>query len=135
MFTFLYLLTQGCQNLPYNFYLQTFDLWKVESSSGAVNEMANTMMQKFWDSALALEPPDDYDTQRYYSSVSLMVPTCYTMEPTLKNVHCSEMSTIMASDGPDNGKLSSYPSLGLGNSFSFKFEDLKGRVHRFNCGM
>ncbi|XVF60979.1 hypothetical protein PTKIN_Ptkin08bG0091100 [Pterospermum kingtungense] len=81
----------------------------VESSSGAVNEMANTMMQKFWDSALALEPPDDYDTQ-------------------------SEMSTLMASDGADNGKLSSYPSLGLGNSFSFKFEDLKGRVHRFNCG-
>ncbi|XWS29957.1 hypothetical protein CRYUN_Cryun24cG0075700 [Craigia yunnanensis] len=84
-------------------------IYMVESSSGAVNEMANTMMQKFWDSALALEPPDDYDTQ-------------------------SEMSTIMASDGADTGKLSSYPSLGLGNSFSFKFEDLKGRVHRFNCG-
>ncbi|XP_022739692.1 CBS domain-containing protein CBSCBSPB3-like [Durio zibethinus] len=81
----------------------------VESSSGAVNEMANTMMQKFWDSALALEPPDGYDTQ-------------------------SEISAIMASDGADNGKLSSYPSLGLGNSFSFKFEDLKGRIHRFNCG-
>lgn len=29
--------------------------------------MANTMMQKFWDSALALEPPDDTDTQRYAS--------------------------------------------------------------------
>ena len=27
--------------------------------------MANTMMQKFWDSALALEPPDDYDTNRF----------------------------------------------------------------------
>lgn len=81
----------------------------VESSSGAVNEMANTMMQKFWDSALALEPPDDYDTQ-------------------------SEMSAIMAPDGVETGKLSSYPSLGLGSSFSFKFEDLKGRVHRFNCG-
>ncbi|XVE86446.1 hypothetical protein DITRI_Ditri18aG0034800 [Diplodiscus trichospermus] len=81
----------------------------VESSSGAVDEMANTMMQKFWDSALALEPPDDYDTH-------------------------SEMSAMMASDGTDTGKLSSYPSLGLGNSFSFKFEDLKGRVHRFNCG-
>ncbi|EOX92713.1 CBS / octicosapeptide/Phox/Bemp1 domains-containing protein isoform 2 [Theobroma cacao] len=85
------------------------ELTLVENSSGAVNEMANTMMQKFWDSALALEPPDDYDTQ-------------------------SEMSAIMASDGGDAGKLSSYPSLGLGNSFAFKFEDLKGRVHRFNCG-
>ncbi|KAL1201298.1 CBS domain-containing protein CBSCBSPB3 [Cardamine amara subsp. amara] len=75
----------------------------VENSSGAVNDMANTMMQKFWDSALALEPPDDSDTQ-------------------------SEMSAMMQSD---IGKLTSYPSLGLGNSFSFKFEDLKGRVHRF----
>lgn len=37
---------------------------KVENSSGAVNEMANTMMQKFWDSALNLEPPDDYDSLR-----------------------------------------------------------------------
>ena len=68
-------------------------------------------------------------------SASLMVPICYTLEPTLQNVHFSEMSAIMASDGADTGKLSSYPSLGLGNSFSFKFEDLKGRVHRFNFGM
>ncbi|KAB2628781.1 CBS domain-containing protein CBSCBSPB3-like [Pyrus ussuriensis x Pyrus communis] len=63
----------------------------VESSSGTVNDMANTMMQKFWDSALALD------------------------------------------DGAD-GKFS-YPSLGLGDSFAFKFEDLRGRVHRINCGM
>ncbi|KAF3439299.1 hypothetical protein FNV43_RR17575 [Rhamnella rubrinervis] len=79
----------------------------VESGSG-VNEMANTMMQKFWDSALALEPPDDCDTQ-------------------------SEMSGLMTNDGTENGKFT-YPSLGLGNSFAFKFEDLKGRVHRLNCG-
>ncbi|CAA7019149.1 unnamed protein product [Microthlaspi erraticum] len=80
----------------------------VENSSGAVNDMANTMMQKFWDSALALEPAnDDSDTQ-------------------------SEMSAMMQHS--DIGKLASYPSLGLGSSFSFKFEDLKGRVHRFSCG-
>ncbi|CAN6929776.1 unnamed protein product [Brassica oleracea] len=76
----------------------------VENSSGAVNDMANTMMQKFWDSALALDPPDDSDTQ-------------------------SEMSAMMHHS--ELGKLTSYPSLGLGNSFSFKLEDLKGRVHRF----
>ncbi|GAB2268522.1 hypothetical protein Dimus_003478 [Dionaea muscipula] len=34
----------------------------VENSSGAMNGMENTMMQKFWDSALALEPPDESDT-------------------------------------------------------------------------
>ncbi|MCL7050638.1 hypothetical protein MKW94_010011 [Papaver nudicaule] len=80
----------------------------VEGSSGAVNDMATTMMQKFWDSALALDPPeDDYDTQ-------------------------SEMSAFMASEGVEQGK--SYPSLGLGNSFAFKFEDRRGRVHRLNCG-
>ncbi|XP_030938164.1 CBS domain-containing protein CBSCBSPB3-like [Quercus lobata] len=80
----------------------------VDGSSGAVNDVAGTLMQKFWDSALALEPPDDYDTH-------------------------SEMSGFMASDGAEQGKLGSYPSLGLGNSFAFKFEDLKGRVHRVNC--
>ncbi|KAL6219721.1 hypothetical protein ACLB2K_007480 [Fragaria x ananassa] len=80
----------------------------VESSSGTVNDMANTMMQKFWDSALALEPPDDTDTQ-------------------------SEMSAMMASDAGEQAKFT-YPSLGLGNSFAFKFEDRKGRVHRLNSG-
>ncbi|XP_010530693.1 PREDICTED: CBS domain-containing protein CBSCBSPB3 [Tarenaya hassleriana] len=76
----------------------------VENSTGAVNDMANTMMQKFWDSALALEPQDDFDTH-------------------------SEMSAMMHSDGAETGKQS-FLSVGLGNSFAFKFEDLKGRVHR-----
>ncbi|XP_074307921.1 CBS domain-containing protein CBSCBSPB3-like isoform X2 [Silene latifolia] len=77
----------------------------VESGSGAMNEMATTMMQRFWDSALALEPPDDSDSH-------------------------SEMSAaLMNSEATDLGR---YPSLGLGSSISFKFEDPKGRVHRFN---
>ncbi|XP_019051506.1 PREDICTED: CBS domain-containing protein CBSCBSPB3-like isoform X2 [Nelumbo nucifera] len=80
----------------------------VEGSSGAVNDMASTMMHKFWDSALTLEPPDDeYDTQ-------------------------SELSALMASEGGDPGKY--YPSLGLGNTFAFKLEDTKGHIHRFNSG-
>ncbi|KAI4336478.1 hypothetical protein L6164_015000 [Bauhinia variegata] len=80
----------------------------VESSSGSVNDMANTMMQKFWDSALALEPPDDYDNH-------------------------SDVSALMTSEGTETAK-STYPSVGFGNSFTFKFEDPKGRVHRINCG-
>ncbi|KAL5752230.1 hypothetical protein ACOSP7_022416 [Xanthoceras sorbifolium] len=80
----------------------------VQNSSGTVNDMANTMMQKFWDSALALEPPEDFDTH-------------------------SELSGLMTLDGAEQGQFT-YPSLGLGNSFCYKFEDLKGRVHRFNCG-
>ncbi|KAJ8531092.1 hypothetical protein K7X08_025823 [Anisodus acutangulus] len=82
----------------------------VENSSGAVNEVANTVMQKFWDSALDLEPPDDYDTLSEMS-----------------------MSQLMMSEGTEAGK-SGYPALGLGNTFAFKFDDLKGRVHRFNFG-
>nr|AIZ68176.1 CBS domain-containing protein CBSCBSPB3 [Albuca bracteata] len=80
----------------------------VDGGAGAVNDMANTMMQKFWDSALALEPADEeYDSR---SEISGMVPSEYT--DTVKSI---------------------YPPL-LGNSFSFKFEDQKGRVHRFNSG-
>ncbi|ESQ52280.1 hypothetical protein EUTSA_v10016477mg [Eutrema salsugineum] len=78
-----------------------------ENSSGAVNDMANTMMQKFWDSALTLDPPEDYETH-------------------------SEMSTMLInSDGADTGKQSCQ-SQGLLSSFAFKFQDRKGRVHRFN---
>uniref|UniRef100_A0A1J3EQI8 CBS domain-containing protein CBSCBSPB2 n=1 Tax=Noccaea caerulescens TaxID=107243 RepID=A0A1J3EQI8_NOCCA len=84
----------------------------VENSSGAVNDMANTMMQKFWDSALTLDPhpPEDYETN-------------------------SEMSTMLInSEGADTGKQS-VQSQGLVNamsSFAFKFQDRKGRVHRFS---
>ncbi|XP_039139284.1 CBS domain-containing protein CBSCBSPB3-like isoform X2 [Dioscorea cayenensis subsp. rotundata] len=81
----------------------------VDGGSGAANDMANTIMQKFWDSALALEPADEeFDTN-------------------------SEMSALLQSEYAETGK-SIYPPLGLGNSFSFKLEDQKGRVHRFNSG-
>lgn len=43
------------------------------------------------------------------------------------------MSAFMTSDGTEIGKFN-YPSLGLVNSFAFKFEDFKGRKHRLNCG-
>lgn len=43
------------------------------------------------------------------------------------------MSQYMASDGAEHAKPA-YPSLGLGNSFSFKFKDREGHVHRFNMG-
>jgi len=38
---------------------------KFEGGPGTANDVANTMMQKFWNSALALEPPDeDFDSHR-----------------------------------------------------------------------
>ncbi|KAJ0241609.1 CBS domain-containing protein CBSCBSPB2 [Hirschfeldia incana] len=73
----------------------------VENSSGPVN-----VMQKFWDSALALDGPVDHDSDTH-----------------------SEMSGMVG-----GSKLDSYHSLELGNSFCYKVQDLKGRVHRFTCG-
>ncbi|KAM0882198.1 hypothetical protein ACQ4PT_032477 [Festuca glaucescens] len=80
----------------------------VEGGSGTANEVANSVMQRFWDSALALDPPDDEFDSR------------------------SEASLIVASEFGD-GKSSIYPPI-IGNSFSFKLHDRKGRVHRFTCG-
>ncbi|RYR19100.1 hypothetical protein Ahy_B03g063774 isoform A [Arachis hypogaea] len=80
----------------------------VESSTGAANDVANTIMQKFWDSALSLEPPEDSDTH-------------------------SELSSHMTADGTERGK-SPVQHIDLGNTFSFKLEDFNGHVHRFNCG-
>ncbi|KAI3911962.1 hypothetical protein MKW98_010906 [Papaver atlanticum] len=46
----------------------------VEGSSGAVNDMATTMVQKLWDSALALDLlEDDYDTQRDHLILSTFI--------------------------------------------------------------
>ncbi|CAN6344535.1 unnamed protein product [Urochloa humidicola] len=80
----------------------------VEGGNGTVNDVANSVMQRFWDSALALEPPDEeFDS---HSEVSLLLP----------------------SESGD-GKSSIYPPM-VGNSFSFKLQDRKGRVHRFTSG-
>ncbi|KAF8101787.1 hypothetical protein N665_0201s0103 [Sinapis alba] len=81
----------------------------VENSSGAVNDM----MQKFWDSALTLEqhPPEDYET------------------------HSDMSATLLNSEGggvETGGKLQSQGS-SVSLMFAFKFEDRKGRVHRFNA--
>ncbi|CAO2153040.1 unnamed protein product, partial [Urochloa humidicola] len=75
---------------------------------GTANDVANTMVQKLWDSALALEPPDgDLDSH-------------------------SELSLVMSSEAGD-GRSSIYPPA-VGNSFAFKLRDQKGRIHRFTCG-
>ncbi|CAD6270453.1 unnamed protein product [Miscanthus lutarioriparius] len=80
----------------------------VEGGNGTVNDVANSVMQRFWDSALALEPPDEEFDSR------------------------SEVSLLLQSEAGD-GKSSVYPPA-IGNSFSFKLQDRKGRVHRFTCG-
>ncbi|MCE3051756.1 CBS domain-containing protein cbscbspb4 [Datura stramonium] len=80
----------------------------VGNTAGVNNEAANTMMQRFWDSAMALTPDDDEETR-------------------------SEGSLKLASEGAETGRSIPYPSASLPNTFAFKIQDQKGRMHRFNC--
>ncbi|KAK4264529.1 hypothetical protein QN277_025691 [Acacia crassicarpa] len=79
-------------------------------NSGSFNtEAASSLMQKFWDSAMALTPNDDDDDTR--SDGSLKLP----------------------SEGGDTAKSLPYLSSSMTNTFSFKIQDKKGRMHRFTC--
>ncbi|KAG5617872.1 hypothetical protein H5410_017696 [Solanum commersonii] len=80
----------------------------VGQNAGPNNEAANTMMQRFWDSAMALTPDDDEETR-------------------------SESSLKLASEGAETGRSNPYPLASLPNTFAFKIQDRKGRMHRFNC--
>lgn len=82
---------------------------QVGSTPGVNNEAASSMMQKFWDSAMALGPGEDDDETR------------------------SEGSLKLASEGTETARSLHYPTSSMPNTFSFKIEDRKGRMHRFNC--
>ncbi|KAJ4728795.1 CBS domain-containing protein [Melia azedarach] len=81
----------------------------VGSTAGANNEATSTMMQKFWDSAMALSPNEEEEDDR------------------------SEGSMKFASDGGETGRYVTYPSPQHPTSFAFKVQDKKGLMHRFNC--
>ncbi|KAL6616751.1 hypothetical protein ACP70R_039021 [Stipagrostis hirtigluma subsp. patula] len=76
----------------------------VEGSSGA-NDVANAMMQKFWDSALAPHTAEEFDSH-------------------------SDESHMVSSDNAEGKHI--YPPH-VNSSFCFKIEDRKGRMHRFSC--
>jgi hypothetical protein len=47
---------------------------QVGGSAGAGGDMATTMLQKFWDSAMALEPPEeDDDSHRLVTSTHVFL--------------------------------------------------------------
>uniref|UniRef100_A0ACD5WJP6 Uncharacterized protein n=1 Tax=Avena sativa TaxID=4498 RepID=A0ACD5WJP6_AVESA len=77
----------------------------VEGVSGP-NNVANTMVQKFWDSALALHPAEEHEAP-------------------------SEESRT-GTTASDNA-IGKHTPPHVGNAFSFKIEDRKGRMHRFSC--
>ncbi|PSS07660.1 CBS domain-containing protein [Actinidia chinensis var. chinensis] len=81
----------------------------VGSTSGVSNEAANNMMQKFWDSAMELSPSDDEEDNQ------------------------SDTSFKMPSESAKTATSLSHISSSLPNTFTFKIQDKKGRMHRFQC--
>ncbi|XP_022640050.1 CBS domain-containing protein CBSCBSPB5 isoform X2 [Vigna radiata var. radiata] len=82
---------------------------QVGNSAGFNNEAANSMIQKFWDSAMALVPNGEDDDSQ------------------------SETSLKMIPEGGELGRNLSYLGSSMPNAFSFKLQDRKGRLHRFTC--
>ncbi|XP_073295612.1 CBS domain-containing protein CBSCBSPB1-like isoform X2 [Primulina huaijiensis] len=80
----------------------------VGNTAGVNSEAANNLMQRFWDSAMALTPDDEDETR-------------------------SENSLKMPSEGGETGRSLPYPSSTAPSTFSFKIQDRKGRMHRFIC--
>ncbi|XP_058731944.1 CBS domain-containing protein CBSCBSPB1-like isoform X2 [Vicia villosa] len=73
------------------------------------NEAANSMIQKFWDSAMALTPNDDEEDSQ------------------------SDTSFKLVSEGGETGRSIPYNMSSTQTTFSFKLQDKKGRLHRFSC--
>lgn len=80
----------------------------VGSTAGVNSEAANTMLQRFWDSAMELTPDDDDETR-------------------------SENSSKMPSDTGEIARSIAYPP-STSSMFAFKIQDGKGRMHRFLSG-
>ncbi|KAG0453668.1 hypothetical protein HPP92_024972 [Vanilla planifolia] len=81
----------------------------VGSSGGLGAEATNTLMQKFWDSAMSVGTFEDDDDSHSENSMKFM------------------------SDGTDTMRSSAIYPFSDQSSFGFKFQDRKGRMHRFNC--
>ncbi|CAJ2676638.1 unnamed protein product [Trifolium pratense] len=73
------------------------------------NEAANSMIQKFWDSAMAFTPNDEEEDSQ------------------------SENSLKLISEGGETGRSIPYNGSSMQTTFSFKLQDKKGRLHRFTC--
>lgn len=107
------------------------------STAGANNEATSTMMQKFWDSAMALSPNEEEEDDRRFNSwcSNVDIILILWLVFTYYNWNYSEGSMKFASDGGETGRYVTYPSPQHPTSFAFKVQDKKGLMHRFNCGM
>ncbi|XP_028055184.1 CBS domain-containing protein CBSCBSPB5-like [Camellia sinensis] len=80
----------------------------VGSNAGVSNDSSPNMMQKFWDSAVALSPDEEEDAE-------------------------CDNSFKLASESIETTRSLPYPSSIVPNTFAFKIQNKKGRMHRFNC--
>uniref|UniRef100_A0A2P2MA30 CBS domain-containing protein n=1 Tax=Rhizophora mucronata TaxID=61149 RepID=A0A2P2MA30_RHIMU len=108
----------------------------VGSTSGINNEATSTMMQKFWDSAMALSPNDDEEeTQRLILVVLTESNFPHFCFLTLYwGLVSSEGSLKLVSEETETRRSLPYSSSTMPNTFPFKIQDKKGRMHRFTCG-
>lgn len=82
---------------------------QVGNTANINNETANSMIQKFWDSAMALTSNDEEEDSQ------------------------SDISLKMISEGGETGRSIPYNASSVQTTFSFKLQDKKGRLHRFTC--
>lgn len=70
-----------------------WNFFQVGGAAGGGQDMATTMLQKFWDSALALEPAEDESDSRRQARATLFtwLPCCILMLV----MHSSSQITIM----------------------------------------
>lgn len=95
------------------------------------------MMQKFWDTAMATSPVAEDDETRRLLAVLLLhyrVFNLLLIILTRNRWWCSENSFRYVNDA-ESLKSMPYPSSTLPNTFGFKIQDRRGRMHRFICGM
>jgi hypothetical protein len=118
-------------------FIVIFFCLKVGGGPETASDVANTIMQKFWDSTRALElPEEESDSHRYRHPLTFPQESSFWFPQTLclREIIalCSELSLVMPSEIGDGS--SNYPP-DVGNSCAFKLQDKKGRIHRFTCGV
>lgn len=108
-------------------------LFQVGSTAGVNSEAANTMLQRFWDSAMELTPDDDDETRRLRTLLLIYISWSFLFSYNFW-YYFSENSSKMPSDTGEIARSITYPP-STSSMFAFKIQDGKGRMHRFLSGM
>ncbi|XP_028766156.1 CBS domain-containing protein CBSCBSPB1-like [Neltuma alba] len=90
-------------------HITHFAIATVGNTTNLNNEAASSIIQNFWESTMALTSNIDDDDDESRSSLK------------------------MTSEAGEIGRSTGQASTRMPNAFSFKFQDKKGRKHRFTC--